>query len=350
MSRTRADTVPNDPAHPDDDFDAFIRQMPKVDLHIHLEGSVRPATLLALAHRNGVALPATDEAGLRAWYRFRDFDHFAAIYDLICDCIYTPDDLALIAYELGASAAADNVRYLEVTMTTNARLRRGLSLDDQLAGVRAGATDALRDFGVRMRFIPDIVPEQSMDEAWTLVRWAVEQQDNDICALGIAGTERKHNFALYAPLFAYARDAGLPRTPHAGETMDAAHVWEAVALLHADRIGHGIRAIEDGKLVDLLAAMQIPLEICPTSNVLLGIYPTMAAHPVRELWDAGVYITVNTDDPPMFGTTLSGEYRVLADVHGFTRTELRTLATNAARAAFLPPTDKAALVAAITGA
>ncbi|MDQ6831942.1 MAG: adenosine deaminase, partial [Chloroflexota bacterium] len=135
-------------------LDAFIARMPKAELHVHLEGSVRPATLLALARRNGIALPATDEAGLRDFYRFRDFDHFLAVYGLICDCIQTPDDLTLMTYELGASAAEQNIRYMEVTFTTFGRLRRGLSLNDQLAGVRAGAQQAEREFGVRMQFIP----------------------------------------------------------------------------------------------------------------------------------------------------------------------------------------------------
>lgn len=327
------------------DLDAFIRQMPKAELHVHLEGSAQPATLLALARRNGVALPFADEAAVRAWYRFRDFNHFIAIYDTICECIHTADDLALLTYELGVAAASENIRYLEVTVTTNARLRRGLSLDDQLAGVRAGAARARDAYGVRMRFIPDIVPEQSITEAWNLVRWAVAQQDNDVCALGVAGKEVGRDNEALAPLFAYARDAGLPRTPHAGETVGPHLVWEAIALLHADRIGHGVRAIEDPKLIDTLYAMQIPLEICPTSNVLLGIYPSLSAHPVRQLWDAGVYVTVNTDDPPMFGASLTDEYRNLAAVHGFTRDELTQLSLNAARAAFLPAQEKAALVA-----
>jgi adenosine deaminase len=329
-------------------LDALIERMPKAELHVHLEGSVRPATHLALARRNGIALPFHDEAALRAYYQFRDFDHFLAIYDLICDCIHTPDDLTLIAYELGAAAAEQQIRYLEVTVTTCGRLRRGLSLDDQLAGVNAGAQQALRDFGVRMQFIPDIVAENTLDEAWTLARWAVAQHGNGVCALGLAGREVGRDNAALAPIFRYAMDAGLPRALHAGETVGPESIWHAVTTLHADRIGHGVRAIEDEKLIDLLYAMQTPLEICPTSNVCLGVVPDMAAHPIRRLWDAGCYITVNTDDPPMFNITLSDEYRAIAAVHGFTRDELEQLTLNAVRAAFLPAAERDALVRAFT--
>ncbi len=319
--------------------------MPKAELHIHLEGSVRPATLLALAKRNGVALPVATEAALRAYYRFQNFEHFLAVYDLICDCIKTPDDLALMAYELGAAQAAQNIRYTEVTFTTCGRLRRGFPLDDQLAGVLAGAERAEDEFGVRLQFIPDIVAENTLAEAWTLARWAVAQQGDGVCALGLAGREVGRDNAALAPVFTYAHDAGLPLTLHAGETVGPESVWQALTTLHADRIGHGVRAVEDEKLLDLLHAMQTPLEICPTSNVCLGVAPDMAAHPIRRLWDAGLNLSVNTDDPPMFNTTLADEYRALARVHDFTRDEITTLVLNAVRAASLPSPEKRAMLA-----
>lgn len=329
--------------------DAAIARMPKAELHIHLEGSVRPATLLALARRNGVALPAANEVELRDFYRFRDFDHFLAVYDLICDCVQTPDDLTLMTHELGAAAAEQNIRYMEVTFTTCGRLRRDFALNDQLAGIRAGAQQAERDFGVRMQFIPDVVAENTVAEAWTLARWAIVQHErgNGVCALGLAGKEVGRDAATLAPVFAHVRDAGLPRALHAGETVGPESIWEALTALHASRIGHGVRVIEDPKLLELLHAMQIPLEICPTSNIRLGLYPEMAAHPVRQLWDAGLYLTINTDDPPMFGTTLTDEYRALAIVHGFTMDELKRLSLNAARAAFLPAKEKQAMVAMV---
>lgn len=327
-------------------LDAFLARMPKAELHIHLEGSVRPATLLALAKRNGIALPFADEAEIREFYRFRDFNHFLAVYDLICDSIRTPDDLTLMTYELGAAAAEQQIRYMEVTFTTCGRLRRGLPLDDQLAGIRAGARQAERECGVRMRFIPDIVAENSVEEAWALARWAVARQGDDICALGLAGREIGRDAAALAPVFTYARDAGLPRTLHAGEMAGPESIWDALTTLHADRIGHGVRVIEDPKLLELLYAMQVPLEVCPTSNVRLGLYPDIAAHPVGTLWRSGLFLTVNTDDPPMFDTTLTDEYRALAAVHGFTADDLKDLALNAVRAAFLPAEAKQAMLEA----
>jgi len=326
-------------------LDAFITRMPKAELHIHLEGSVRPATLLALARRNGIALPATNEAELRDFYRFRDFDHFLAVYDLICTCIQTPDDLTLMTYELGAAAAEQQIRYMEVTFTTCGRLRRGFSLNDQLAGIRAGAQQAEREFGVRMQFIPDIVAEHTVEEAWTLARWAVVQHGNGVCALGLAGKEVGRDAAALAPVFTYVRDAGLSRTLHAGETVGPESIWDALTTLHADRIGHGVRVVEDPKLLELLYAMQVPLEVCPTSNVRLGLFPDLAAHPILTLWKAGLFLTVNTDDPPMFDTTLVDEYRALAAVHGFTADEIKELSLNAVRAAFLPAAEKQAVLA-----
>ena len=327
-------------------LDALLARMPKAELHIHLEGSVRPATLLALAKRNGIALPFADEAELRDFYRFRDFDHFLAVYDLICDAIQTPDDLTLMTYELGASAAEQNIRYREVTFTTCGRLRRGLSLDDQLAGVRAGAEQAEREFGVRMQFIPDVVAEHTVEEAWTLARWAVARQGDGVCALGLAGREVGRDAAALAPIFTYARDAGLPRTLHAGEMVGPESIWDAHTTLHADRIGHGVRVLEDPKLLELLYAMQVPLEICPTSNVRLGLYPDIAAHPIGTLWRSGLFLTINTDDPPMFNTTLTDEYRALAAAHGFTADDLKEISLNAVRAAFLPATEKQTMLEA----
>lgn len=327
-------------------LDAMLARMPKAELHIHLEGSVRPATLLALARRNGVALPFADEAALRDFYRFRDFDHFLAVYDLICDSIQTPDDLTLMTYELGASAAEQQIRYMEVTFTTCGRLRRGLSLDDQLAGVREGARQAEDAFGVRMQFIPDVVAENTVEEAWTLARWAVAQQGDGICALGLAGREVGRDAAALAPIFTYARDAGLPRTLHAGEMVGPESIWDALTTLHATRIGHGVRVIEEPKLLELLYAMQVPLEICPTSNVRLGLYPDIAAHPIGTLWRSGLFLTLNTDDPPMFNTTLTDEYRALAATHGFTADDLKDLGLNAVRAAFLPAAEKQAMLEA----
>ncbi|MHB8644577.1 MAG: adenosine deaminase [Thermomicrobiales bacterium] len=325
-------------------LDTFIARMPKAELHIHLEGSVRPATLLALARRNGIALPAANAAELRDFYRFRDFNHFLAVYDLICTCIQTPDDLALMTYELGVAASEQHIRYLEVTFTTCGRARRGLSLDDQLAGIREGARQAEQEFGVRMQFIPDVVAENTVEEAWALARWAVARQGDGVCALGLAGKEVGRDAAALAPVFTYARDAGLPRTLHAGETVGPESIWDALTTLHADRIGHGVRVIEDPKLLELLYAMQVPLEVCPTSNLRLGLYPEIAAHPIAILWKAGLFLTVNTDDPPMFDTTLGDEYRALAAAHGFTAEEIKEVALNAVRAAFLPAAEKQAML------
>ncbi len=276
------------PPHPPQHaaLDAFVRAMPKAELHVHLEGAVRPETLLALARRHGVPLPAASAEELRAWYAFRDFPHFAEVFTAISGCLRTPDDLELVAREFLAGQAAQQVRYTEVTLTPQAHARP-----------RPGG-----------------------------------------------GPER------FRAAFRRAADAGLPRVPHAGETEGAASIWGALDVLGADRIGHGVRCLEDPALVEALRARGTPLEVCPTSNVRLGVAPSLAAHPLPRLVAAGLVVTVNSDDPPLFGTTLTDEYRALHRVFGMDRGQIEALALAAVRASFLPPAAKAATDAAFRAA
>jgi aminodeoxyfutalosine deaminase len=320
---------------------AFIAAMPKVELHVHLEGSIRPQTLLELARRNDVALPADDVAGLHEFYRFRDFDHFIAVYLTIIDCLKTLDDYRLIAYQFGAGLAQQNIRYAEVTFTPETNIRsNGLPFDGILAALNEGRARAEAEFGVRFRWVLDIsrnLPETAMQVA----RWAASAMDRGAVALGLGGPEVGHPPEGYTEAFDFARDAGLHSVPHAGETVGPASVWGALRALHAERIGHGVRSVEDPALVDYLREHQVPLEVCPTSNLCLGVYPSYEAHPIRRFWDDGLYVTVNSDDPPFFNTDLVHEYTVLTDRLGFTADDLEQLSLNALRASFLPADEKA---------
>ncbi len=323
------------------DLHAFIAAMPKVELHVHLEGSIRPQTLLELARRNAVPLPAQDEAGLREFYRFRDFDHFVTVYLTIISCLRTRDDYRLIAYQFGADMARQNVRYAEVTFTPETNVRsNGLPFDEVLAALNEGRAQAAAKFGVRFQWVLDI-SRNLRETAMPVARWAASAGDRSVVALGLGGPEVGYPPELYAEAFDYARAAGLHRVPHAGELAGPASVWGALHALHAERIGHGVRSAEDPTLVAYLREHQIPLELCPTSNLCLGVVPSYQAHPIRRLWDAGVYVTVNSDDPPLFDTDLVREYTVLADSLGFTADELEKLSLNALRASFLPADEKA---------
>ena len=315
--------------------------MPKVELHVHLEGAIRPATLLALAQRNGRGLPIEDEAGLIALYRFRDFPHFEEMYGTIIGCLNTPADYELIAYEFGRDCAGQNVRYAEVTFTIASHVRRNrLPWQTVLAGLNTGRAAARRDFGVDWGWVFDIDRNRPETQEQVL-EIALAARECGAVALGLAGDEGRYPASVVAETFRRAREAGLPRVPHAGELGGPERIWETLRLLDPDRLGHGVRSIEDGTLVAYLQERQLPLEVCPTSNIRLGVYPSYAAHPLRRLWDAGLLLTVNSDDPPMFGADLVHEYAVLVDHFGFTADELERVSLNGIRASLLPAPAKA---------
>jgi adenosine deaminase len=318
----------------------LIAAMPKVELHVHLEGSIRPATLLTLARRNGVSLPAQDLEGLRTFYQFSDFGHFIQVYLTISTCLQTVADFSLVAYEFGADMARQNIRYAEVTFTPHTNVHNtGLPFDEILAGLNDGRARARADFGVEMAWVLDIVRDDP-DSRHPVAAWASTALDRGVVGFGLGGTERNHPPEWFADAFALAREAGLHSVPHAGETAGPASIWGALRALEAERLGHGVRSVEDGVLVDHLRRNQIPLEICPTSNLRLGGYASYEEHPIRRLWDMGLYVTVNSDDPPMFNTDLVQEYQALARHLDFSASDLERLSLNALRASFLPDREK----------
>jgi aminodeoxyfutalosine deaminase len=333
-------------------FETYLRAAPKVELHVHLEGSIQPATLLTLARRNRVELPVDSEAGLRDWLTYRDFNHFIGIYVSISSCLTTAEDYELITYEFGAEMARQNVRYAEVTFTPSTHyLRLGVSHDTYFGGLTRGRQRARTDFGVEINWVFDIVHILTDDElnrtaADYTTAVAIEGKNDGVVALGLGGVEIGHSFERIAPWFDRARAAGLHGTPHAGETVGPASVWGALRALGAERIGHGVRAIEDPALVAYLAEHGIPLEVCPTSNVRLGIYPSLANHPLPLLHAAGVPLTINSDDPPLFNTTLDDEVALLGDVFGLSLPAIDDVLLNGVRYSFLPPERKQEMEAA----
>ena len=321
----------------------FVREMPKVELHVHLEGSIRPEILLTLADRNGVALPAKDVAGVKEFYRFTDFDHFIRVYFAISDCLRTLDDYVLIARDFGAEMARQNIRYAEVTFTPHTNVTNtGLPFEDILAALNEGRSQAEQEFGVRFQWVLDIVRDDP-ESRHQVAEWAASALDDGVVGFGLGGTERGHPPEWFSDAFSVAREAGLHSVPHAGEVAGPESVWGAIRALGAERIGHGVRSVEDPALIDYLREHQIPLEVSPTSNICLGVYASLNEHPIRWLWDHGLYVTVNSDDPPMFNTDLVGEYEALVEHLGFDTAELKQLSLNALEASFLPDGDKAEL-------
>ncbi len=323
----------------------FIKAMPKIELHVHLEGATQPATLLQLASRHNLTLPADTVAGIREWYRFTDFNHFIQIYMAISECIRTPDDIELLAREFLRGQAAQNICYSEVTYTAFTHWKqKGLSFDDQLMALNRARSWAEAELGVTMGLVIDIprgyaTPDQSM----MVADWAVSAKDDGVVAFGLGGPEVGNPPEDYIAAFERAIAGGLPSVPHAGETVGPASIWGALDSLHAVRIGHGVRCLEDPALVDALRERQIPLEVSPTSNVCLGVAPTFAAHPLPRLLDAGLSVTLNSDDPPMFNTTLTDEYLKAAYTFGFDEARMMQFALDALAVSFLPEADRAAL-------
>src|SRR5579859_7646050 len=267
-------------------LDDLIRAMPKVELHVHLEGSIRPDTLLQLAQRNGVALPTNSIEGLQDWYTFQDFAHFVEIYLAISSCICTPDDIELIARDFLRGQAEQRIRYSEVTFTpyTHYSMNRHIPFADQLAALTRAREWGARELGVGVGWVLDISRNvRPIEHGMTVAEWAIASRDRGVVALGIGGPEIGNPPELFQSAFDRAQDAGLPAVPHAGETVGAQSVRGAVHTLHARRIGHGVRCLEDPELVALLRERQIPLEVCPSSNVCIGVVPTLAAHPLPRL-------------------------------------------------------------------
>jgi adenosine deaminase len=340
-----------------DAITAFIAAMPKSELHIHLEGTIDPVAIVELARRHNRldVLPSTDLTALQAWFTFTDFLHFVRVYMVISDLLRTPEDFAYIVHRCGADMAAQNIRYREITFTpfTHADYqRKGLTIDGLLEGLEAGRAAAHAEFGVEMRWIFDIprnlcFPRPGSYDPYPAERtleYALHGRDHGVIGLGLGGFEPDAPPEPFAPTFAHARNAGLLAVPHAGETEGPASVWGAVETLHADRIGHGVRAIEDPALLTVLRDRQIPLELNPTSNVRLHIYDRRAVHPLPHLDRMGIKVTVNSDDPPLFNTSLTAEYGALATEFGYDRAGLARIARNAFEVSGAPATLKARLL------
>lgn len=319
---------------------AYLAAMPKAEIHVHLQGATRPETLLKLAQRNQVELPATTLEGMRKWYTFRDFDHFIDIYDVICTCFRTPEDIELATREFIQNQADQNIRYTEVTYTPS----RTQPFDEQIDAINRARQWGQQELGVLVNVVIDIPRELSPETGLLFADWALSGRDRGVVGFGIGGgPENAETTRKFREAFVLAKAAGLPRVPHAGEHDGPAGIRAALEVCDPVRLGHGVRCGEDPHLMEDLRRRGIVLEVCPTSNVLLGVCETLADHPLPKLLDAGLTVTINTDDPPMFGVNLNDEYWNCVTTFGWDATQMENLTLNAVQAALIPDEAKTRL-------
>ena len=330
-------------------LESFVTALPKVELHVHLVGSAPAETVLALARRHPDGGVPVSAAGLAEFYSFRDFPHFIDVYQAVSRLLTEPEDIADLVRGIGRELAGQNVRYVELQVAPYAFQQAGMPDPVIAAALDAGARDALSEHGVRIGYIVDFPGQTAGDAARPALRFALDNPPAALIGFGIGGIEaaRAPYTDVIRSVFAAAAAAGLRCVPHAGETTGPDTVWEAVNFLHAERIGHGIRSLDDTALVSYLAERQLPVDVSPTSNVCTRCVPSIDAHPLRRMRDAGLLVTLNSDDPPMFGTSLRNEYLVAGRDLGFSPAELAGLAANGVRASFLPAGEKEALLAEI---
>ncbi|MEZ0075028.1 adenosine deaminase [Planotetraspora sp. GP83] len=332
----------------DPDLTEFIAGLPKAELHVHHVGAASPQIVAELAarHEGSTPVPA-DPSQLASFFVFRDFAHFIEVYVAVMDLIRDPEDLWALIHGVGRDLAGQRVRYAELTITPYLHLEKGFAPAQFCEVIEDARRRVEADFGTTLRWCFDIPGEFGVAAAEPTLSLALDQRPDGLVSFGLGGPEAGVPRAQFAPHFAAARAAGLHSVPHAGETTGAETVWEAIRELGAERIGHGVHSVEDPALLEHLAEHGITLEVCPTSNIRTGAIPSLAAHPLPELVKAGVPVTINSDDPPMFGTTLNQEYAVAAELLGLDRDGVADLARSAVRASFMSVEGKSALLAEI---
>jgi len=281
---------------------------PKIELHVHLEGTVRPRTLIELARQNDVTLPADTAEELQQLYRFTDLTHFIDVWFLVTAALQTADDFRRITVDYAEEAARHGAVYIEGIFAPTVPARNGIQLDALFEGYCDGVQEARERLGVEIRLTPDLNRTSPPDEAADIVRRAIACRERGVVGIGLGGIEAQAPPEQFAEAFRLAREGGLGSVPHAGEVVGPESIWGALDALRADRIRHGIRAVEDTALMQELADRGTVLDVCPTANVCVGAVPSYDRHPLPEMVAAGLRCSLSTDDPAMFGIDLTSEY------------------------------------------
>jgi adenosine deaminase len=318
------------------DLDAFITGLPKAELHLHIEGSLEPELMFALAERNGIAIPYNSVEEVRAAYAFSNLQDFLDIYYAGAAVLRTEQDFHDLAMAYFARAAADGVIHAEIMFDPQTHTERGIAFGTVIQGLLSAMAQAEAEYAMTTRLILCFLRHLPEEAAFATLAEAEPWFDR-IAAVGLDSSEVGHPPAKFARAFAAAREKGLKITAHAGEEGPPAYVWEALDVIHTDRIDHGNRAMEDPALVDRLAREQMTLTVCPLSNLKLCVVDDLAHHPIDRMLSAGLAATLNSDDPAYFGGYVADNYRAVAAARGLGKAELATLARNSLTGAFLPP-------------
>jgi aminodeoxyfutalosine deaminase len=325
----------------------FISRLPKAELHVHQVGSASPRIVAELAERHPGVVPS-DPDQLADFFAFRDFGHFIEVYLAVVGLIRTPEDVRLLTYEIAREMAeVQQVRYAELTCTPFTSVAVGVSIEGYTEAIEDARISAERDFGIVLRWIYDIPGESGLPAAEATLDFALNHAPDGLIGFGLGGPEVGVPRPQFKPHFEAARAAGLRSLPHAGETTGPETVWDALRVLGAERIGHGTSSAQDPDLLAHLASQGIPLEVCPSSNVATRAVATLQEHPLRAFRDAGVVVTINSDDPPMFGTTLNREYEIAAELLRLDEAAVAELARTAVRVSYAPEDVKTRIIGEI---
>lgn len=322
---------------------AADRTLPKAELHVHLEGTITPKRAREIAQRNGKTVPPELSDG-ETTYQWSSPSEFFEAYDAAASCLATAGDYAEVAFSYLSALAGEGGIYAELTVSPSHAASVGVGWDDHLDGVADGVHRAKAATGIEARLIVTALRHEPPEQAVAIARRLYEEPHPLVTGFGLAGDEQANPLGGFMAAFELARSAGLGCTVHAGEILGAKSVSEALDL-PITRMGHGVRAIEDGAVVEALVRRSIVLEVCPSSNLALGIFPSWEDHPLRRLHAAGVAVTLNTDDPPHFATTLGAEYARAQRVFGFSDEDLRAMTRTALSAAFVDDQTRARLLA-----
>lgn len=320
----------------------WLERLPKAELHLHLEGAIPIATLWELIQKYGGDQSVPSQEALRERFVYRDFPHFIQTWIWMCGFLRSYEDFTFIAEAVARDLARQNIRYAEVFCSPGDVGRHGLHTQPLIEAIHRGLA---RVPEVEIALVPDLVRDRGPEHGARHLAELNEMRDYGVIGIGIGGSEQSYPPEPFAAVYAEARRLGLRTSVHAGEAAGAASVWGAVRTLKADRIGHGTRAIEDAALVEYLAEQQIPIELCPISNVCTAVVPHLAAHPARHYYERGLLVTINTDDPTLFGNSLASEYQALIEQLGFSAADIETLILNAVRASWLPEQRKQQMLA-----